>query len=184
MQNIIEELVRKTSPVDMPARISHFLIHVVNQIDLWYINHNFEKDDTYIEMCRDACYMTSIIGMDLLKYVKCHEPSDTQLYGRLILLCTKNLAILICNKLGYDNVVKYGINPTLSTLNNDALEEFAKCSEINHDKIRDKLMSILGDDSLYGTISDTVNAVDEEAKQHKFIQALMNNHEENTNDTN
>ena len=173
MENIIEELVRKTSQLDMLARISHFLIHVVNQIDLWYINHNFEKDDTYTEMCRDACYMTGIIGMDLREYVKCHEPSDMQLYDRLILLCTKNLTILICHKLGYDNCVKYGISPMLSTLNKDTLEEFAKCSEINHDKIRDKLMSILGDDSSYGTIADTVNAVDEEAKQHKFIQSLM-----------
>ena len=177
MENIIEELVRKTSSIDMSARISHFLIHVVNQIDLWYINHNFEKDDTYTEMCRDACYMTGIIGMDLQKYVKCHEPSDMQLYGRLILLCSKNLTILIYHKLGYDNCAKYGINLMLSMLNTDALEEFAKYSEINHDKIRDKLMSILGDDSLYGMITDTVNAVDEEAKQHKFIQALMNNHE-------
>lgn len=176
MQNIIEKLVRKTGPLDMPARISHFLIHVVNQIDLWYINHNFEKDDTYTEMCRDACYMTGIIEMDLLKYVKYHEPSDMQLYGRLILLCSKNLFILICHKLGYDNCAKYGINPMLSMLTKDALEEFAKCSEINHDKIRDKLMSILGDDSSYGTIHDTVNAVDEEAKQHKFIQALMDEH--------
>lgn len=173
MENIIEELVRKTSQLDMLARISHFLIHMVNQIDLWYINHNFEKDDTYTEMCRDACYMTGIIGMDLREYVKCHEPSDMQLYDRLILLCTKNLTILICHKLGYDNCVKYGISPMLSTLNKDTLEEFAKCSEINHDKIRDKLMSILGDDSSYGTIADTVNAVDEEAKQHKFIQSLM-----------
>ena len=177
MENIIEELARKTSSLDMSARISHFLIHVVNQIDLWYINHNFEKDDTYTEMCRDACYMTGIIGMDLQKYVKCHEPSDMQLYGRLILLCSKNLTILIYHKLGYDNCAKYGINLMLSMLNTDALEEFAKYSEINHDKIRDKLMSILGDDSLYGMITDTVNAVDEEAKQHKFIQALMNNHE-------
>ena len=176
MENIIEELVRKTSSLDMSARISHFLIHVVNQIDLWYINHNFEKDDTYTEMCRDACYMTGIIGMDLQKYVKCHEPSDMQLYGRLILLCSKNLTILIYHKLGYDNCAKYGINLMLSMLNTDALEEFAKYSEINHDKIRDKLMSILGDDSSYGTISDTVNAVDTEAKQHKFIQALMDEH--------
>ena len=177
MENIIEELVRKTSSLDMSARISHFVIHMINQIDLWHINHNFEKDDTYTEMCRDACYMTGIIGMDLQKYVKYHEPSDMQLYGRLILLCSKNLTILIYHKLGYDNCAKYGINPTLSMLDKDALEEFAKCSEINHNKIRDKLMSILGDDSLYGTITDTVNAVDEEAKQHKFIQALMNNHE-------
>ena len=176
MENIIEELVRKTSTLDMSARISHFVIHVVNQIDLWYINHNFEKDDTYTEMCRDACYMTGIIGMDLQEYVKYNEPSDMQLYGRLILLCSKNLFILICHKLGYDNCSKYGIDPMLSMLNKDALEEFAKCSELNHDKIRDKLMSILGDDSLYGTIHDTVDAVDEEAKQHKFIQALMDEH--------
>lgn len=177
MQNIIEELVRKTSPLDMSARISHFLIHMVSQIDLWYINHNFEKDDTYTEMCRDACYMTGIIGMDLRKYVKCHEPFDKPLYGRLILLCAKNLTILIGHKLGYDNCAKYGINPMLSMLNKDALDEFAKCPEINHVKIRDNIMNILGDDSLYGTITDTVNAVDEEAKQHKFIQALMDNHE-------
>ena len=176
MENIIEELARKTSPLDMSARISHFLIHVVNQIDLWYINHNFEKDDTYTEMCRDACYMTGIIGMDLQEYVKCHEPSDMQLYGRLILLCSKNLFILICHKLGYDNCAKYGINPMLSMLNKDALEEFAKCSEISHGKIRDKIMNILGDDSLYDTIPDIVNAVDEEAKQHKFIQALIDEH--------
>lgn len=176
MENIIEELVRKTSTLDMSARISHFVIHVVNQIDLWYINHNFEKDDTYIEMCRDACYMTSIIGIDLREYVKCHEPSDMQLYDRLILLCDKNLTILIGHKLGYDNCAKYGINPMLSMLNKDALEEFAKCSEISHGKIRDKIMNILGDDSLYDTIPDIVNAVDEEAKQHKFIQALMDEH--------
>ena len=177
MENIIEELVRKTSTLDMSARISRFVIHMVNQIDLWYINHNFEKDDTYTEMCRDACYMTGIIGMDLHEYVKYHEPSDMQLYGRLILLCSKNLTILICHKLGYDNCAKYGINLMLSMLNKDALEEFAKCSEINHCKIRDKIMTILCDDSLYGTTTDTVNAVDEEAKQYKFIQALMNNHE-------
>ena len=176
MQNIIEELVRKTSPLDMSARISHFVIHIVNQIDLWYINHNFEKDDTYYEMCRDAWYMIAIIGMDLQKYVKCYEPSDMHLYGRLILLCVKNLTILISYKLGYDNCAKYGINRMMIMLNKDALEEFSKRSEINHVKIRDKLMNILGDDSLYGTITDTVNAVDEEAKQHKFIQALMNDH--------
>ena len=177
MENIIEELVRKTSSLDMSARISHFVIHMISQIDLWHINHNFEKDDTYNEMCRDACYMTGVIGMDLRKYVKCHEPSDMQLYGRLIFLCAKNLTILIGHRLGYDNCAKYGINPMLSMLDKDALEEFAKCSEINHCKIRDKIMNILGDDSLYGTITDTVNAVDEEAKQHKFIQALMNNHD-------
>lgn len=176
MENIIEELARKTSPLDMPARISHFLIHIVNQIDLWYITHNFEKDDTYIEMCRDACYMTGIIGMDLREYAKCHEPPDTQLYGRLILLCAKNLTILIGHKLGYDNCAKYRINPMLIMFDKDALEEFAKCSEISHDKIRDKIMNILGDDSLYDTIPDIVNAVDEEAKQHKFIQALMDEH--------
>ena len=64
----------------------------------------------------------------------------------------------------------------LSMLNKDALEEFAKCSDISHGKIRDKIMNILGDDSLYDTIPDIVNAVDEEAKQHKFIQALIDEH--------
>ena len=197
MENIIEELVRKTNSSDMSARVSHFVIHVVNQIDLWYINHNFEKDDTYTEMCRDACYMIAVIGMDLWEFLRCHKSSETpkdisdtdsdahilnrlqmcDLTCNLILICMRNMTILIDRKLGPDNCAKYEIDPRLSTLDEDALQEFTKRTDVNIDEIRDKIINVLGDNSLYGTITDTVNAIVEEANQHESIQALMNDHE-------
>lgn len=197
MKNIIEELMKKSSFYDAAARISHFIIHMGNQIDLWYVSHIFEKEDTYYEMCRDACNMIAVIGMDLWEFLRHHKLSETKedlsdnnsdasilnrlqvcdLTCKLMLTCMRNMFILVDRKLGHDNCVKYGIDPKLSTLNEDALQEFAKRTDINIDKIRDKIINVLGDNSLYGTLTDAVYIVDEEMKQHKSIQTLMNEHE-------
>lgn len=197
MQNIIEELVEDFSFEDIAARISHFLIHMVNQIDLWYINHNFEKDDTYTEMCRDACYAIAVIGIDLWEFLRCHKSSETtkdisntdsdayilnrlqmcDLTCKLILIGMRNITILIDRKLGPDNCAKYEIDPRLSTLNEDVLQEFTKRANVNIDGIRNNIINVLGDNSIYGTLTDAVCTINEEMNQHKSIQALMNDHE-------
>lgn len=182
MKNIIEELMKKSlSFVNISARFFHFAMHTENQIDAWLMNHNFEKDDTYYEMCRDACYMVCIIGMDLLEYVKNDKLSDTRLYDfsfKLIIFCVKILTDLIDYDLGRDNCIKYGINPKLSALDEDALQEFAKRSEINNDAVRDKIINTLTDNSQYGTFAEIMNANIEEINQHEFIQALQNESEQ------
>lgn len=181
MKNIIEELMKKSlSFVNISARFFHFSMHAENQIDLWLMNHNFEKDDTYYEMCRDACYMVCIIGMDLLEYMKNDKLSDARLRALsfdLIMFRVKILTDLIDHDLGHDNCIKYGINPKLSTLDEDALQEFAKRSEINNDAVRDKIINTLTDNSQYGTFAEIMNANVEEINQHEFIQTLMNEHE-------
>ena len=56
------------------------------------------------------------------------------------------------------------------------MQEFTKRADVNIGEIRDKIINVLGDNSLYGTITDTVNAIVEEANKHESIQALMNDH--------
>lgn len=184
MKNIFEELLKSLSFVNISARIFHFTMHTENQIDLWLMNHNYEKDNTYYEMCRDACYMVCIIGMDLMKYLKNNELSDERLhklyFGMIMFcvkFCVKILTDLIEYDLGYDNCIKYEIDPRLIELNKDALQEFAERSDINIDEIRDKIINTLTDNSQYGTHAEIMNANIEEINQHEFIQALMDGHE-------
>lgn len=170
MKNIIEELLKKFNIWDASARISHFIVHSENQIDLWYIRHDFKKDDSYNEMCRDVGYMISAIGTDLLGYLKDHTASDSmiRLFYRLILLCEKNTREIITEKLGSDNCIKYGINPVW----NEDAPRFIDIPKNNEDSLREKIIEVLNDAS-YGTSNDTLDAFEVEVHQSKFIHALI-----------
>ena len=171
MKNIIAELMKNSNIWDISARISHFVLHMGNQIDLWYINHAFKKDARYDEMCRDACYMINAIGTDIVEYLKDHETSESmiRIFYKVIFICDMNMRSII-KKLESDDCIE------------GEQSEFIELPEINEDSIREKIIKILNDASLYGTRGDTMNAINEELNQANFIYELIDKYKNGNKD--
>lgn len=180
MKNIIDELLKKYDLLDISASIAHFMMHTENQIDLWLVTHDFKKDDTYYEMCRDAGRVFYTITMDLIEFRKTiNDVMAVVPIAVTIDFCRKYLDCIFDEKLGYENCARYDIDVELNADGSAAKIYIPKRFVSN---LRDTIYHKLCDDTLYGNYDDTSAAIDKEMMQHNILSdAIKRYNESNQN---
>lgn len=179
MENIIDELLKKSSILDISARITHFMVHTENQVDLWLVSHNFIKDDTYNEMCRDAGCMMYTITQDLILHYdtisdRMHTGvlamSEEDVLSKLLDCCRKFMITIFGDRLGSENCARYDIDFEVSD-DESAMKIYIPKYFVF--SLRDKIFNILNDDSLYGNYDGIIAVTKMELVQHKILSEAI-----------
>lgn len=176
MKNIIDELLKKSDILDISASIAHFMMHTENQIDSWFVTHDFKKDDTYYEMCRDAGRVFYTITMDLIEFRKTvNDLMAVVALATIIDYCRKYLDCIVGEKLEYENCARYDIEVELNDDGSAAKIYIPKRFVSN---LRDTIYHKLHDDPLYGNFDGTSAAIDKEMMQHNILSAAIKSYNE------